>query len=171
VSSLGGSKDYRQMFDEVDSLVAPSSTKLSADAQTPATAAPPASVLNLYSPLQKSPAGAMADSSCFALRSRSRRAPPQVAEVVELVQLVKARKVTTGNTFRLRVRWKDRATTSIVSLTDVLCSPPPGPGQPGRLPRVLVGWIEDAVSMAGNLEARWWAAQGQPAPAEPDCSA
>jgi hypothetical protein len=166
MSSLGGSEEHQLLFEEVDSL-APSPTKLAQQAAltvaqaapTTSTAAPPAPVMNLYSVPQRSPAGVMADSSCFALRPRSRGAPPQAAEVVELVGLVKARKVP-GNIFRLRVRWKDRATTSIVGLMDVICSPPPGPSQPGRLPQVLVDWIEDAVSEAGNLEASWWAAQG-----------
>jgi hypothetical protein len=102
------------------------------------------------------------ETSCFALRRRSRKANPLPAEVVGLVGLVRARKVP-GVVFRLRVRWKDRTTTSIIGLEDIVWST-------HKLPPIVVKWVAEKIEEAGadTLEAGWWAETLEEMGAEPN---
>lgn len=142
----------------IDSLGMPPSPP----SPTPSTPPPPPPPpMRLFSPRDTSCAtlvNATNEPSCVALRPRSRGAAPQSAHVIGLVGLVKARKVGGGaHVFRLRVKWSDRATTSIIGLEDVVCTE----DRPDQLPLVMVRWIDDAVAATGGLSTGWWLAQQQ----------
>ena len=82
-------------------------------------------------------------------RRRSRQAPPRWAPAAAVTGLARARN-TPRPSWKLRVKWADRQTESLVSIADIERE------QDGALPRLIVAWVDAAVSSEGPEVRAWW---------------
>jgi hypothetical protein len=121
----------------------------------PAFLAPALSPLAAALPLAVLIAPPASATSFHAFRAPSRLGgQSRVLEVVELLGVVKARKEAVGS-WRLRVRWADRATASVISLADVVTT---AGDAPFLLPATLVRWVAAVVAAGGDVPMQqWWA--------------